>query len=180
MCSSNNSKVSRIVCIWKHFYVKRNPWFFLIVKHPFIITETRDPFFIFCFQTACLVLSLYFKFDEHQYEVARSRFDWQHSSPLPSKRSSADCVKNAVFHSNSKQSQLWNYLWKRISIFSTALLLDFCFTNGKLNVWTHLKVFPFGYSFLINDSPVSQYITLPWPLSGILIVEEIPQSPTTR
>lgn len=45
------------------------------------------------------------------------------------------------------------------------------------HVW---KAFPIGYSFLANDSPVSQYITLPWLLSGLLVLEETPQSPTAR
>lgn len=45
------------------------------------------------------------------------------------------------------------------------------------HIW---KVFPIEYSFLANDLPVSQYITLSWPLSGFLILEEIPQSTTAR
>lgn len=34
--------------------------------------------------------------------------------------------------------------------------------------------FPFDFSWLMI-SPVSQQITSPWPLSGILLLEETPQ-----
>lgn len=130
----------------------------------------------FCFQIAYLVLSLYFNFDEHQYEAARSRIDWQtaFSPPPPPMNSFAACV------SNSKQRQFWNSLWNRISLCSTPLSLDISFTNGRWNVWTHLESISYWIFFLANDFPVSRYIALPWSLLGILILEETPQSPTAR
>lgn len=42
------------------------------------------------------------------------------------------------------------------------------------------KVFSIGYPLLLNNFSVSQYITLIWPLPGILNLAETPQSPRVR
>lgn len=42
------------------------------------------------------------------------------------------------------------------------------------------KRFSIGYTLLANNFSVSKYITLNWPLSGILNLQETPQSPRVR